>query len=147
MEFTKISRQSLYALKRKFDEEQEQKRLEEEKLRRAKELEDMLFAAEKKKEEERKRLEALKIKEQQMVASVLEDMVRAAVGGADRLVVDFTKEDSDWALVVVQALRREIPDIYLGVHEYFHMGPTDLISRIKSIMVSWAPGSGRGNLG
>lgn len=118
MATTKITRESLYALKVKFDTEQEQKRLG-----------------------------ALRMKEEQMVKSALDNMVKAATTGADNFIVEFSNEDSELALLVVRGIRKEIPDICLNVHEYFPKHPDEIVSRIKSISMSWAPGSGRGYLG
>jgi hypothetical protein len=149
MASTKITRESLYALKVKFDTEQEQKRLEEERIRKEKAAETARIATQKMQEEERKRLEAIKAMEQELVRDILQRMVDAATAGQDTLVVDVSKQRDNLSLFeVIDGIRREIPDICLNVHEYDEPEhQIQFVRKIKSINICWRPGSGRGYLG
>lgn len=144
MESPKITRQMLCELKRKFEDEQERKRLEEEKLaeeKRIQRLREERIAEEKKREE-------MIDKANKMVKQILDRMVGAASSGEDTIVVQMGNM-WEYSYLIIQCIRREIPDICINVHEYDKNDGVGGIfsSKLKSISISWKPGSGRGYLG
>jgi hypothetical protein len=134
----------LYALKLKFEEEQERRVLEEERLAQEKllqRLEAQRIA------DEKRRAELLKISEE-MSKNIIQRAFGAASVGQDTIVVDLGNL-WEYAFHIIQGIRREIPDICINVHEYDKSEAVGGIfsNKLKSISVSWKPGSGRGQLG
>lgn len=144
MEPTKITRQTLCDLKRKFEDEQERARLDMERLAEERLLQRL--AAEKL-AEMRKR-EELRYKATKMVEQILQRMVGAASSGQDTIVVEMG-DLWEHTFDIIRGIRREIPDICINVQEYDRSEAIGGIfsSKIKSISVSWRPGTGRGYLG
>lgn len=138
----------LYTLKREFEEKEAQRKFEEERARERQEIEARLIAEVNKQAEERARQEAIRIKTDKMVANILQSTIAAATAGKDTIVVDL---GDMWqhALQIVKGLREKMPDICLNVHEYDKSEPVGGVfsNKIKSISVSWRPGSGFGYLG
>lgn len=144
----KITRTMLYSLKLKFEEDEAQRKFEEGLARERAAAQARAIAELNRQAEERARQEAIRLKTDKMVKDILNATVAAATVGKDTIVVEL---GDMWQHVfeIVRGIRREIPDICLDVHEYDKSESVGGVfsSKIKSISVSWRPGSGRGYLG
>ena len=145
---TQITRTQLYALMRQFHEDEEQRRYEERLAMERAEAEARAIAEINRQAEERARQEAMRLKAEQLVKDVVKQALNAASKGEHTIVVELGEVWQWWA-IIVEGIRREIQDICVNVHEY---DTNDAVggffsSKMKSISVSWRPGSGRGSLG